>query len=99
MLYRNGAPITGAAAFEDNAHQVGEYPGYTNGNPGDGLNNSRYLAPGDTFTVPTGYYFAMGDNSPTSYDSRYWGPVPAPNIVGRAIFIIYPFSPRWGVAK
>lgn len=99
VLYRNGAPNTGASAFDKNANRVGEFPGYTNGNPGPTIMNSKYLAPGDFFTVPNGYYFAMGDNSPTSYDSRYWGPVPAQNIVGRAVFIIYPFSFRWGLAK
>ncbi len=98
-LFRNGVPATGAPAFAKNALRDGEYPGYTNGNPGPDLANSKYLAPGDIFTVPSGYYFAMGDNSPTSYDSRYWGPVPAQNIVGRAVFIVYPFSSRWGLAK
>jgi len=99
VLWRNGSPATGATTFDKNARRDGDYPGYTNGNPGTSLNNSKYLGPGDVFTVPNGYYFAMGDNSPTSYDSRYWGPVPAQNIVGRAVFIIYPFSFRWGPAK
>lgn len=33
------------------------------------------------------YYFMAGDNSLHSTDSRYWGPVPEPFIVGRALFI------------
>jgi signal peptidase I len=96
VLYRNGAPNTGAAAFDKNARQEGNYPGYTNGEPGRG---ARYLYPGQTFTVPGGFYFAMGDNSPTSSDSRYWGPVPAQNIAGRAVFILYPFTFRWGPSR
>jgi signal peptidase I len=44
-------------------------------------------------------YFAMGDNTKNSYDSRFWGPVPAANLVGPACFIYWPISKRWGFAK
>jgi len=94
MLYRNGQPNTGAAAFDKNGHKVENYPGYTFGN-----GSAVLLQSGHPFTVPSDHYFAMGDNSPTSYDGRYWGPVPAQNIVGRAVVIIYPFTFRWGLAK
>src|SRR5436190_7400203 len=35
-------------------------------------------------TVPEGHYFCLGDNRDQSYDSRYWGSVPAHYIKGRA---------------
>jgi signal peptidase I len=96
LLFRNGKPITGAEAFNLNATRTGLYRGYVNASP---LNGGNYLAKGDTVPVPAKGYFAMGDNSRDSQDSRYWGFVPDKDVVGRPIFIYYPFTKRWGPAR
>ena len=91
VLYRNNEPISGADAFARNASQDGEYEGYTNG--------YRRLAAGQREIIPDSSFYAMGDNSDESSDSRVWGFVPDKEVVGRALFIYYPFTRRWGPAN
>jgi signal peptidase I len=44
--------------------------------------------------IPSDSYFAMGDNRDSSYDSRFWGPVPGGNLKGRALFVYWSLEPR-----
>ena len=97
VLWRNGRPITGADAFAANGNRTGKYRGYFNGSSAAG---ARYLlTPQDKLTVPKESYFAMGDNSGNSADGRYWGFVPAKDVVGRPIFVYFPFTRHWGPAR
>ena len=48
-------------------------------------------------------YAAFGDNTSSSSDSRYWGPVKEYNLIGPALISLWPFSheidPHWGIIK
>lgn len=44
-------------------------------------------------------YFAMGDNSYNSSDSRVWGSVPERNLVGPALLCYWPLTKHWGLIK
>ncbi len=43
-----------------------------------------------TFHIEPGTYMVLGDNSPSSKDSRIWGFVPRDNLIGRASLIWWP---------
>ena len=49
----------------------------------------RKLTENGELIVPEGYFFVLGDNRDDSSDSRYWGFVPAENIVGRPLVIYW----------
>jgi signal peptidase I len=93
-LFMNGSKATEAPFLRVMSCENG-YRGYSNpGYPAQYLNN-----PEETFTVPAHGFFALGDNSYNSSDSRYWGVVPEHNVIGRGFFVYWPFSERWGFIR
>jgi signal peptidase I len=59
-----------------------------------------YLSdPSKSYAVPPRNYFALGDNSQNSLDSRWWGPVPEENLVGRGLLVYWPFNRHWGLIR
>ena len=92
-LFINDRPAEEYAyGFERVIRAESPYRGYAFGR--------EYLsAPDRSFGVPAHGYFALGDNSYNSFDSRYWGPVPEENLVGRGLVVYWPFYPHFGLIR
>ena len=108
VLYINGQPASGAPSFAKEFARTDDYPGYTLLDAGEGTgmtkDPTRRYDPYDpdnaqTYYVPADCYWAMGDNSPYSKDSRSWGGVPRQNLIGRGCFVFWPFTSRWGFIR
>ena len=55
-------------------------------------NRGDFGAEGRTVTVPDDAYYALGDNSISSRDSRYWGFMPKKYLIGKAFLIYWPLT-------
>ena len=58
----------------------------------------KKLLAGEEVTLEHDYYFAMGDNSSNSDDSRYWGYVQDTRIKGKLLFRFLPIT-KFGIVK
>jgi signal peptidase I len=90
----NGQVLDSRPAFERIYSRQNGYSGYV---IIGGFPRSRYLnSPDATYTVPPKHLFVMGDNSRSSLDGRFWGSLPQKDLVGRAVFVYWPFTKRFG---
>ena len=62
---------------------------YIDGKPSRCSNTSQYCGP---LVIPEGQVFVMGDNRTNSEDSRYFGPEPIGDIIGKAWVTYWPTS-------
>jgi len=53
----------------------------------------------DSILLRDDEYFAMGDNSANSSDSRKWGTLQRRNLVGTGLIVYWPLSVRWGLIQ
>ncbi len=51
------------------------------------------------YIVPENTYFCLGDNRDNSHDSRFWGPVPAAYVKGRAWMVYWSLAPMTKKAR
>jgi signal peptidase I len=91
LLYINGNLASGLG-FRRVMSAKPPYRGYA-------LGRDYLSKPGEPYNVPEQRFFALGDNSYNSYDSRYWGPVPEENLVGRGLLVYWPFNRHWGIIR
>ena len=56
---------------------------------------SNLGTPGQSITVPPGHFVVFGDNTVNSLDSRYWGPLPEENVIGKSFFVYWPITSRF----
>jgi signal peptidase I len=48
-------------------------------------------------TIRPNHYLAFGDNTLNSFDGRAWGDFPRNKVVGKALFVFWPFTSRFGL--
>ena len=103
-LLVNGAAVTGPgrigliAGKQQLAPWAPAYAGFNLG--GQRYSDQSLVAETDVVKLRSDQYYAMGDNSFNSFDSRYWGPVPEHNLLGPATVVYWPFtSPRLGFIR
>jgi signal peptidase I len=96
MLYVNGKPTDAIPGMKKVVTRLNGYKyGYQNGQM---LPDVRFMkTANDIYTVPSGHYFGLGDNTTNSRDSRYFGPIPEDKLMGPALLIYWPLSLRWGL--
>ncbi len=87
----DGRPVEEPAAFRRQVEDPA-YQGYAP-RPGAILNHETA-----EIRVGAGQFLPFGDNTYSSLDGRYFGPVSDQSLVGPSFFVYWPFGARWGLS-
>jgi len=91
FLLVNGQRVHGPPSLDRIQEQKDDHTGYVLATVR--FPKSQYLScPTDSVQLGPDEYFVLGDNSRSSFDSRYWGPISGTAIVGRATKVYWPFN-------
>jgi len=105
-VYVNGVRLDASTPRFENVYTFGDRP--VEGGYFGHVNNlvaakfgKAGIAPlfpdGDSeFQVAPNHYLVLGDNTLNSLDSRAWGDFPRENVIGKAFFVYWPVSERFG---
>lgn len=88
----NGRRLTASDPGFENLYGYwpdGRYVGHVHAPP-------FFSTPDKTNTIGSHRYMVMGDNTRNSLDSRYWGDLPQESVIGKAYFVYWPISERFG---
>ena len=99
-LLINGQPVVDCKPIQKISQGIGyRYTYPDRSRPPPPLAPRLFDGPDVSLDLGKGEYFALGDNTISSKDGRYWGAVPEKNLVGPAVIVYWPFSKkRWGWA-
>jgi signal peptidase I len=98
QLFINGDPVSEPARIgiisrrEKIADWAPNYAGFTVPGLREAMGPKALPMAGDSVSLADTEYYALGDNSPNSLDSRFWGPVPERNLIGPATIVYWPFT-------
>ncbi|HTI71249.1 MAG TPA: signal peptidase I [Candidatus Limnocylindria bacterium] len=66
----------------------------------NGRSGAKLFPDGDSvFKVKPHHFLCFGDNTMNSNDGRDWGDFPEEKVIGKSLFVFWPFTERWGIKR